>query len=95
MFRCERGIALGCGASCRGRRDKKGRAGEVGSEDVACIVAAELIGINIAEYIDGKKALFNFFYYDTRKQGILEHLGVSMGDAIGGLIAGCMTEMLG
>lgn len=94
MFGCERGFAAGRGTACRGRRDKKGRAGEAGSEDAACIVAAELIGINIAEYIDGKKALFNFFYYDTRKQGILGHLGVSMGDAIGGLIAGCMSELL-
>ncbi len=59
------------------------------------IVADELIGIDIAEYIGGKKALFNFFYYDTRKPGILSRLGVFMDDAIGGLIAGCMSRMLG
>jgi len=73
---------------------RKGRAGEVGTEDAACIVADELIGIDIAEYIGGKKALFNFVYYDTRKPGILGRLGVFMDDAIGGLIAGCMTKML-
>lgn len=72
-----------------------GRAGDAGSEDAACIVADELIGIDIAEYIGGKKALFNFVYYDTRKPGILKELGVFMDDAIGGLIAGCMTKMLG
>jgi alpha-ribazole phosphatase CobZ len=74
---------------------RKGRAGEAGAEDAACVVADELIGMNIAEYIGGKKALFNFFYYDTRKPGILSRLGVFMDDAIGGLIAGCMSKMLG
>lgn len=73
----------------------KGRAGEAGETDAACIVADELIGLEIAEYIGGKKALFNFIYYDTRKPGILSRLGVFMDDAIGGLIAGSMTKMLG
>jgi alpha-ribazole phosphatase CobZ len=73
---------------------RTGRAGDVGKEDAACIVADELIGIDIAEYIGGKKALFNFVYYDTRKPGILKELGVFMDDAIGGLIAGCMTKLL-
>lgn len=73
----------------------RGRAGRAGGEDAACIVADELIGIDIAEYIGGKRALFNFFYYDTRKPGMLKRLGVFMDDAIGGLIAGCMTKMLG
>jgi alpha-ribazole phosphatase CobZ len=74
---------------------RTGRAGEAGEEDAACIVADELIGIDIAEYIGGKKALFNFIYYDTRKPGILGRLGVFMDDAIGGLIAGCMSKLLG
>jgi alpha-ribazole phosphatase CobZ len=73
----------------------RGRAGEAGERDAACIVADELIGLDIAEYIGGKKALFNFIYYDTRKPGILSRLGVFMDDAIGGLIAGCMTKILG
>jgi len=73
---------------------KKGRAGRAGETDAASIVADELIGMDIAEYIGGKRALFNFFYYDTRKPGILSRLGVFMDDAIGGLIAGCMTRML-
>jgi len=74
---------------------RTGRAGEAGAEDAACIIADELIGIDIAEYIGGKKALFNFFYYDTRKPGMLGRLGVFMDDAIGGLIAGCMSKLLG
>jgi alpha-ribazole phosphatase CobZ len=73
---------------------RTGRAGDAGAADAACIVADELIGIDIAEYIGGKKALFNFVYYDTRKPGILGRLGVFLDDAIGGLIAGCMTKLL-
>ncbi len=72
----------------------KDRAGHEGGTDASSIVADELIGIDIAEYIGGKRALFNFFYYDTRKPGILRRLGVFMDDAIGGLIAGCMSKML-
>jgi alpha-ribazole phosphatase CobZ len=59
------------------------------------VMADELIGLDIAEYLGGKKAMFNFVYYDTRKSDILGRLGVFMDDAIGGLIAGCMTKMLG
>jgi len=73
---------------------KKGRAGESGRADAACIIADELIGITIAEYIGGKRALFNFFYYDTKKPGILSQLGLFMDDAIGGLIAGSMSKLL-
>jgi len=73
---------------------RTGRAGDAGAADAACIVADELIGIDIAEYIGGKKALFNFVYYDTRKPGLLGRLGVFLDDAIGGLIAGCMTKLL-
>ncbi|NMX21294.1 hypothetical protein C5S30_02415 [ANME-1 cluster archaeon GoMg4] len=61
---------------------RKGRAGKAGEADAACIVADKLIGIDIAEYFGGKKALFNFVYYDTRKTEILEQLGVFMDDAI-------------
>jgi len=61
-------------------------------DDPAYLVADELIGIQIAEYIGGKNALFNFFRYDTRKPGILAKLPPFQDDAYGGLIAGCMTR---
>ncbi|EHR78348.1 hypothetical protein OCC_11959 [Thermococcus litoralis DSM 5473] len=61
--------------------------------DPVNLVADELIGINIAEYIGGKMALFNFFYYDTKKPGILKELPPFLDDAIGGFIAGCMTKV--
>ncbi|NJD99541.1 alpha-ribazole phosphatase CobZ [Thermococcus sp. LS1] len=62
--------------------------------DPVNLVADELIGISIAEYIGGKMALFNFFYYDTKKPGILSRLPPFLDDAIGGFIAGCMTKLL-
>lgn len=62
--------------------------------DPVNLVADELIGIDIAEYVGGKMALFNFFYYDTRKPGILAELPPFLDDAIGGFIAGCMTRLL-
>ena len=61
--------------------------------DPVNLVGDELIGIDIAEYIGGKMALFNFFYYDTRKPGILAELPPFLDDAIGGFIAGCMTKL--
>lgn len=61
--------------------------------DFSNILSDELIGIAIAEYIGGKKALFNFVRYDREKPGILSELGVFLDDAVGGLIAGCMTKL--
>uniref|UniRef100_UPI002635B178 phosphatidylglycerophosphatase A n=1 Tax=Thermococcus sp. TaxID=35749 RepID=UPI002635B178 len=61
--------------------------------DPVNLVADELIGIDVAEYIGGKMALFNFFYYDTKKPGILAELPPFLDDAIGGFIAGCMTKL--
>ncbi|MBS3765746.1 adenosylcobinamide amidohydrolase [Candidatus Bipolaricaulota bacterium] len=61
--------------------------------DPGHLVADELLGINIAEYIGGKKALFNFFRYDTKKPGVLGELPPFIDDAVGGLIAGIMTKL--
>lgn len=61
--------------------------------DPVNLIADELIGINLAEYIGGKMALFNFFYYDTKKPGMLKELPPFLDDAIGGFIAGCMTKL--
>lgn len=61
--------------------------------DPANVLSDELIGMAIAEYIGGKKALFNFVRYDTKKPGILSSLGIFLDDAVAGLIAGCMTKL--
>ena len=62
------------------------------NDDPSYLVADEMIGIEIAEYIGGRNALFNFFRYDTKKPGILSQLPPFQDDAYGGLIAGCMTR---
>ncbi|WP_161490747.1 phosphatidylglycerophosphatase A [Methanonatronarchaeum thermophilum] len=65
-------------------------------KDQAYIVADELIGMEIAQYIGGRNALFNFVRYDKEKPGILKKLDnndIFLDDVIGGLIAGCMTRV--
>ncbi len=61
--------------------------------DPSLLISDELIGINIAEYIAGKNALFNFIRYDREKPGILAELPPFLDDAVGGLIAGAMTKL--
>lgn len=74
--------------------DKTRADGLLGIEgDPVNILADELIGIAIAEYIAGKKALFNYVRYDMHKPGILAELDVFLDDALAGFIAGCMTRL--
>lgn len=61
--------------------------------DEAQIIADELLGLDIAGYIAGKKGQFNFTRYDRRKPGVLGDLGFFLDDVVGGLIAGCMTRL--
>ncbi len=61
--------------------------------DPGRLVTDELIGIDIAEYIGGKNALFNFVRYDREKPGILGDLPPFLDDGVGGLIAGTMTKL--
>ena len=63
-----------------------------GIDDPEALVADELIGISIAEYIGGKKALFNYVRYDRAKPGILARLPPFMDDAVGALVAATMTR---
>lgn len=61
--------------------------------DLVNVLCDELIGMSIAEYIGGKKALFNYVRYDREKPGILSKLNVFLDDAVAGLIAGCMSKL--
>ncbi|HEC57498.1 MAG TPA: hypothetical protein ENI32_06420 [Candidatus Syntrophoarchaeum butanivorans] len=61
--------------------------------DPVYLLADELIGIAIAEYIAGSRGLFNFARYDQKKPGILSRLGPYLDDAIGGLVAGVMSDL--
>lgn len=57
------------------------------------LVADELLGITIANYIAGAKGIFEFIRFDQTKPGILKKLGPITNDAIGGLIAGVSSNM--
>jgi len=57
------------------------------------LVADELLGITIANYIAGAKGIFEFVRFDQAKPGILKELGPITNDAIGGLIAGVSSNM--
>jgi len=57
------------------------------------LVADELLGMAIANYIAGARGIFEFIRFDQNKPGILSKLGPITNDAIGGLIAGCSSNM--
>lgn len=62
-------------------------------DDPSSLVADELIGMAIAEYIAGKKGLFNYVRYDKAKPGIISRLPPFMDDAVGALVAATMTRL--
>jgi alpha-ribazole phosphatase CobZ len=70
-----------------------GRIYGLNDPDPVYLLADELIGIAIAEYIAGSRGLFNFTCYDQQKPGILSILGPYLDDAIGGLVAGVMSDI--
>jgi alpha-ribazole phosphatase CobZ len=57
------------------------------------LVADELIGMAIANYIAGSRGVFEFTRFDQAKPGILKKLGAISNDAIGGLVAGVSSNM--
>ena len=57
------------------------------------LVTDELLGMTIANYIAGAKGIFEFVRFDQTKPGILKKLGPITNDAVGGLVAGCSSNM--
>jgi alpha-ribazole phosphatase CobZ len=57
------------------------------------LVTDELLGMTIANYIAGARGIFEFIRFDQNKPGILARLGPITNDAVGGLIAGCSSNM--
>jgi alpha-ribazole phosphatase CobZ len=57
------------------------------------LVADEIIGIAIATYTGGSRAMFEFVRFDQAKPGILKKLPPLTNDAIGALIAGASSNM--
>ncbi|MHA1380032.1 MAG: alpha-ribazole phosphatase CobZ [Candidatus Helarchaeota archaeon] len=63
------------------------------AKDPVFIIADEIIGIAISNYIAGTRGIFEFYRFDREKPGILKKLGVFLDDCIGGLIAGVSSLM--
>jgi alpha-ribazole phosphatase CobZ len=61
--------------------------------DLACLIADEVLGSTIAKYIGGYKGLFDYVRYDKAKPGMLSKLGPFMDDVIAGLIGGVSSNM--
>ncbi|OPY49083.1 MAG: Phosphatidylglycerophosphatase A [Methanosaeta sp. PtaU1.Bin060] len=61
--------------------------------DLTCLIADEVLGLSIAQYIAGYKGLFDYIRYDKAKPGILGTLGPFMDDVIAGLIGGVSSNM--
>ena len=61
--------------------------------DLACLIADEVLGLSIAKYIGGYKGLFDYVRYDKAKPGIIAKLGPFMDDVIAGLIGGVSSNM--
>ena len=57
------------------------------------LVADEVLGLAIANYIAGARGVFDFTRFDQAKPGILKKLGPLANDAIGGLVAGGSSNM--
>ena len=57
------------------------------------LVADELLGMTVANYIAGARGIFEFIRFDQAKPGILKRLGPISNDAVGGLIAGVSSNM--
>ncbi|MCQ1535442.1 alpha-ribazole phosphatase CobZ [Methanosarcina sp. KYL-1] len=80
--------------------EREGRAGKLPNlskssyeRDLSFIIADEVLGNSIANYISGSKGTFEFVRYDKQKPGILATLGPFMDDVIGGLIGGVSSNM--
>ena len=57
------------------------------------LVADELIGMAIANYVGGSRAMFEFVRYDQAKPGILKQLPPLTNDAIGALVASAASNV--
>lgn len=56
-------------------------------------VADEVLGLAIATYIGGTRAVFEYVRFDQAKPGLLKNLGSITNDAIGALVAGVSSNV--
>lgn len=62
-------------------------------DDPVHLVADELLGIALSQYIAGTKGLFEYIRYDKNKPGILGILGPFLDDIVGSIIGSIMSNI--
>lgn len=62
-------------------------------DDPVHLVADELLGIALSQYIAGTKGLFEYIRYDKSKPGILGTLGPFLDDIVGSVIGSVMSNI--
>jgi alpha-ribazole phosphatase CobZ len=63
------------------------------AKDPIHLIADEIIGMQIAQYIAGTRGIFEFHRFDRHKPGIISELGPFMDDMLCGLIGGVMSSI--
>lgn len=81
------------------RLEEDGRCGlipgllkETFEKDPRFLVADEILGMAIANYIAGTRGIFEHVRFDKAKPGMLKNLGPILDDVIGGIIAGVSSK---
>jgi len=57
------------------------------------LIADEILGMQLAQYISGTRGIFEFHRFDRHKPGIIGELGPFMDDIICGLVGGIMSSI--
>lgn len=70
-----------------------GLTGEDFKKDPLFLLADEILGMAIANYIAGSRGLFEFVRFDKIKPGILKRLGPILDDVICGIVAGVSSNV--
>ena len=63
------------------------------STDPIHLIADEILGMQLAQYISGTRGVFEFHRFDRHKPGIISELGPFMDDIICGLVGGIMSSI--
>ena len=63
------------------------------AEDPIHLIADEIIGMQIAQYIAGTRGIFEFHRFDRHKPGVISILGPFMDDMLCGLVGGVMSSI--
>ena len=63
------------------------------AEDPIHLIADEIIGMQMAQYIAGTRGIFEFHRFDRYKPGVISTLGPFMDDMVCGLVGGIMSSV--